>query len=157
MGEFTPIETQEAFDNAIKSRLERERNKFAEQLAELDNIKQQLADSQKQVGDLSSALDKANEKITGFDSQIAERDAKIKGYELHSAKTAIAHEYGLSYDAIDFLQGDDEEAIKKSAESLKNLVGSNRNSAPLASSEPIITDDTKKNAALKGMLKDLNL
>lgn len=40
---------------------------------------------------------------------------------------------GLGLDALDFIQGDDEEAIRKSAESLKALVG--KNVAPLASLE----------------------
>lgn len=153
--EFKPIETQEQFDTAIKSRLERERNKYTDQLADYEKIKTQLTDAQKQIGELTSALDGANKKIAGYDSKIAERDTKIREFELRSEKMRIARDCGLSSDAVDFLQGEDEETIRRSAESLKSLVGTRP--APLAVAEPVITEASKQQAALKGMLKDLNV
>lgn len=152
--DFKVIETQEEFDNAIKSRLERERSKFAEQLAGIDDLKNQLAESQKQVSDLNTALNAANEKISAYDGQIAERDIKIKAYESFSVKTRIASELGLSHEAIDFLQGENEEEIRKSAETLKNLVGVK--TAPLASGEPTVTPQSKTDAGLKAMVASLN-
>ena len=152
MADFTVIETQEQFDAAIKDRLNREKSKFAEQLAGYDETKAQLDEANKKITDLTDALTAANEKISGFDEQIKERDTKIATYATRAAKTQIAHEMGLSFDAIDFLQGDDEDEIRKSAESLKNLVGAQK-VAPLANNEPVNLDPQE--AAFRGMLSDL--
>ena len=152
MADFTVIETQEQFDAAIKDRLGREKAKFAEQLAGYDETKAKLTDAEKQIADLTEALTAANEKISGFDEQIAERDSKISDYATRAAKTQIAHEMGLSFDAIDFLKGETEDDIRKSAESLKNLVGAQK-VAPLASNDGANLDP--KEAALRGMLQSL--
>lgn len=150
--DFKVIETQEDFDNAIKARLERERNKYAEQLATFDSTKDELTKAMNQIGELTEALKASNEKIASFDSQIAEKETKIKEYELRSVKTQIAHELGLSYDAIEFLKGDDEASIKQSAETLKNLVGI-KATAPLASTERTPVDSEK--AAYQELLNNL--
>lgn len=152
MADFTVIETQEQFDAAIKDRLGREKAKFAEQLAGYDETKAKLSDAEKQIADLTEALTTANEKVSGFNEQIAERDKKIADYATRAAKTQIAHEMGLSFDAIDFLKGETEEEIRSSAESLKNLVGAQK-VAPLASNDGANLDP--KEAALRGMLQDL--
>ena len=152
MADFTVIETQEQFDAAIKDRLGREKAKFAEQLAGYDETKAKLSDAEKQIADLTEALTAANEKASGFNEQIAERDKKIADYATRAAKTQIAHEMGLSFDAIDFLKGETEDDIRKSAESLKNLVGVQK-VAPLASNDGANLDP--KEAALRGMLQDL--
>ena len=152
MADFTVIETQEQFDAAIKDRLGREKAKFAEQLAGYDETKAKLSDAEKQIADLTEALTAANEKVSGFNEQIAERDKKIADYATRAAKTQIAHEMGLSFDAIDFLKGETEDDIRKSAESLKNLVGAQK-VAPLASNDGANLDP--KEAALRGMLQDL--
>ena len=152
MADFTVIETQEQFDAAIKDRLGREKAKFAEQLAGYDETKVKLSDAEKQIADLTEALTAANEKVSGFNEQIAERDKKIADYATRAAKTQIAHEMGLSFDAIDFLKGETEDDIRKSAESLKNLVGAQK-VAPLASNDGANLDP--KEAALRGMLQNL--
>lgn len=157
MAEFQTIETQEEFDAAIRSRLERERNKYAEQLADYDATKKHVDEMNKQIADLNDALTLANEKIATFDSQMADKDTTIKNYELRSVKTQIAHEYGLSYEAIEFLKGDDEDAIRKSADSLKTLVGATH-SAPIATSEPTITanaDEVERSQELRSLLSKL--
>ena len=61
---------------------------------------------------------------------------RLKAYETDSVKTRIAHETGLSYDAIKFLQGDNEENIRQSAQALKSLCG-NGQAAPLADTEHV--------------------
>ena len=152
MADFTVIETQEQFDAAIKDRLSREKAKYSEQLAGYDETKAKLTDAEKQIADLTEALTAANEKVSGFNEQIAERDKKIADYATRAAKTQIAHEMGLSFDAIDFLKGETEDDIRKSAESLKNLVGVQK-VAPLASNDGANLDP--KEAALRGMLQDL--
>lgn len=84
----------------------------------------------KKTEGLNSQLNGLNDQIrvltdekTNLQTQLTEKDGRIAKYETDSVKTKVARELGLSYEAVDFLQGDDEEAIRRSAESLKNLVG----------------------------------
>ena len=149
MGEFTPIETQEQLDSIIGERIKEIREK-AEKKYEGYLSPEEV--TKKYEGYLSA--EEVTKKYKGYLSpeEVAEKDAKIKGYESHSVKTRIAHELGLSYESIDFLKGDDEESIRKSAETLKALVG-NRTAPPLASH-----DEPKGNsvdASLRNMVKNL--
>ena len=150
--EFKIIEAQEQFDSAIKGRLERERSKYDAQISELEGkMKSQADEAQKQISELTAALNSAKEEKTDFDAKMAEKDAKLKEYELHSVKTQVAHELGLSFEAVDFLQGSDAEEIRKSAEALKGLVGTK--TAPLANVEP--ESANTKEAALRELSRSL--
>ena len=153
--EFKIIESQEQLDAVLKGRLEREKVKFNDQIAELtQKYEAQTSDAQKQISELTQALNTAKEEKAEFDKTLAERDAKIKEYELSSVKTQIAHELGLSFEAVNFLQGSDADEIRKSAESLKELVGTR--TAPLANPEPQVnTVEATKDAALRQMSRDL--
>ena len=152
--DFKIIETQEQLDSVIKGRLEREREKFNVQISELSQkLDSQTAESQRQISELTKALNDAKEERETFNQTLAERDAKIKDYELHSVKTQIAHELGLSYEAVNFLNGSNEEEIRNSAESLKDLVGTK--TAPLAAEVPIAGNGKDaKSAALRSMLRN---
>lgn len=144
MGDFTPIETQEQFDAAIGERIKREREtqeKKYNNYISPDDFAAKSKEYEARIEELNKKIADANERLTGYDRQIADRDAKIKGYETDSVKTRIAHETGLSYDAIKFLQGEDEENIRKSAQALKSLCGSNQ-TAPLADSEHVADAQT---------------
>ena len=106
--EFKSIESQEQLDAIIKGRLEREKVKYTDQIAELTKkLEAKDGEAQKQISELTAALNTAKEEKEGFSKTLAERDAKIKEYELHSAKTQIAHELGLSFEAVNFLQCSD--------------------------------------------------
>lgn len=149
MSEFKAIETQEQFDAAIGERLKRER----------DTVKKEYSGylspedvEKKYSGYLSPEDVEKKYKNHLSPEKVAELNAKIKGYETDSVKTRIAHENGLSYEAIGFLRGEDEESIRKSAESLRGLIGAS-NVAPLASTEQVLAD--AKDAALKNTLKGL--
>lgn len=155
MSDFKVIETQEQLDAVIGERIKRER----------DNVEKKYAgylspeDVSNQYKDYLSP-EAVNEKYKDYLSpeEVAKKDAKIKGYETDSAKTRIAHELGLSYDAIGFLSGEDEESIRKSAETLKSLLG-NTTTAPLASTELVYSESDKNkaqlDAAYKKMIKEL--
>lgn len=110
--------------------------------------------------------DEMNKKLTGLNDQIktlsdekanlqtqlTEKDGQIAKYETDSVKTKVAREFGLSYEAKDFLRGEDEEAIRKSAESLKALVGSHKE--PLFNPEPA-KDGNSTDQAFREMLGNL--
>lgn len=138
MAEFTPITTQEQLDSIIGDRLKRGKATTIKELQEAgwmskDDIAKVKAGYEKQLADMATAADEQTKKLAKYEKDLTDRDAKIKSYETASVKARIAHEEGLSYDAIQFLQGEDEESIKASADSLITLMGSAKpNPAPLA-------------------------
>lgn len=146
---FTTIETQEQLDAIIGERINRAREstrKEYEGWISPDDFAKKTEELNGKVTSLSNALTKANEEAEVNKKALTERDSKIKAYEAASVKTRIAHELGLSYEAINFLQGEDEESIKKSAEALKSLVGSNKYVPPLKDNEPKQEKDESKDA-----------
>lgn len=149
MSDFKVIETQEQLDAIVGDRLKKERETIKK---EYEGFLSPEAVAKKYAGYLSPDDEKAKYKGYLSPEEVAKKDAQIKGYETNSVKMRIAHEMGLSYEAVGFLKGEDEEAIKKSAESLKSLVGSS-NMAPLASTEPSVVG--AEDAALKNTLKSL--
>ena len=127
MADFTPISTQEEFDKAIGPRLEREREKVAKEYKEkLAANDKKIKEQEDQIGTISSQLEEAGKKNKDFEAQIAERDGKIKGYESTAMKTRIAREVGLPYEVAERLAGEDEDAIRKDAETLKGIIGSGK-------------------------------
>lgn len=154
MSEFQPITTQEEFDEAIKGRLQREKQKYSD----YEEIKGKLANYETQIGELNGALQSANDKIATFDAELADRDSKISALETSSLRTRIAHETGLGFDAVSFLNGNTEDEIKASAEALKGIIKKSV-VPPQASGEPA-TGGAGSNAtsnAMKQMLNNLNL
>lgn len=153
MSDFTPITTQEAFDEAIKERIGRVSKKY-EGYFSPEDVEKIKGDYDKQIADMASAAEATNKKYADFDKQIADRDAKIKSYETASVKNRIAHEMGLPYGASEYLKGEKEEEIKASAEAVKAMfgVGKKKAAAPMASTEN--TGDVKK-AALSSLLAGL--
>lgn len=157
--EFTPITSQEALDNILKDRLNRQNEKHSKELAELkaqfsdyDDLKLASTEHEKQLSDLKNQLDDAQGKVNGYDSMIAERDAKIKAFEVRDQKVRIANEINLPLDAIEFLNGETEDEIRESAKHLSAIT--NKRVAPLAGTEGPVSDE--KTMALKSMLQSLN-
>ena len=93
-----------------------------------------LADLNEQLTGLNDQIKTLSDEKTDLQTQLTEKDGQIAKYEIDSVKTRIAREFGLSYEAIGFLQGEDEDAIKASAESLKTLVGTTK-TPPLGNPE----------------------
>jgi hypothetical protein len=154
--EFKVIETQEQLNEIIENRLKRDResqNKKYEGYLSPDQVAELKAGYDKQITDLNNTISSNADKYAALDRDIAERDAKIKSYETTSVKSRIAHEYGLPYDAIQFLQGEDEETIKQSAENLKGLVGTTSNTPAPVKNLPEIKGDS--NATLMKTLQSL--
>lgn len=148
---FTQEEVNELVGKARIEARETTEKKF-EGWVSPEDLETKTSELGNQVSELNDALSSANEKIAEHEKTMAEKEASIKAYEINSVKMRIANESGLSPDAINFLQGDDEEAIKTSAESLKSLVGKT-NVAPLAGGGPPQGDT--KDKAYKDMLGDM--
>lgn len=151
MSEFTPITTQEQLNEIIGERVTKVKAKYDGYMSPED-VGKIKADYDKQIADLNSAAEASAKKYADFDKQLAERDEKIKGYESHSVKQRIAHEYGLPYGAADFLKGDDEKSIKQSAEAVKSIFGTKKKAAPMSSGESTGNDSR---SAFKSVLANL--
>ncbi|WP_298484561.1 DUF4355 domain-containing protein [uncultured Ruminococcus sp.] len=146
--EFKPIETQEAFDNAIKARLDRNTESVKKQFEGFispDDFKTKTADLNGKITDLTG-------KLAEKDTTIADLTAKNKAYETNSVKMRIAHESGIPYELAGKLSGETEEDIKKDAETLAKFIGK-KQPAPLGSTEHDHADS--KNAAYKSLLAGL--
>lgn len=157
----TPITTQEQLDaaltervtSAVQKRLAQAERKY-EAYTSPDDLKVLQEKYDKQIADLNTALTDANEKAKRYDADIADRDAKIKGYETASVKTRIAHEAGLPYELHSRLTGETEDEIRKDAESLAKLMKTSA-VVPLAVPEKPVTKQDGEKAAFKAMLDDL--
>ena len=105
--EFKAIETQEAFDAAIKSRLERNTRSVTEEV------------TKKFEGWISpDDAKKSAEQIAALTQQVTELTAKSTAAELDALRSRIAHETGLPFELTARLNGDNEEALRKDAETL---------------------------------------
>lgn len=130
---FTVIETQEQLEKVIGERIrqitEREERKAAEKYADYDSLKAQVAA-------LTDQTAKQTETLNGNKATIEELTAKVHTYETASVKTAVALEMGLPYQMASRLTGDTEDAIRADAQSMLELIGTRKPSAPLGSPEP---------------------
>ncbi len=154
---FTVIETQEQLDAIISERVARAKDsarKEFEGWISPDALEKKTAELNSQLTGLNDQIKTLTEEKTTLESSIEEKNGKLAQYEIDSVKTKVAREYGLSYDAIEFLQGADEEAIKKSAESLKHLV-KNTSIAPQYNPESNRRSGDTTEEALRRMSKEL--
>lgn len=156
---FEPITTQEQFDRMTQERIGRAKDsvrKEFEGFISPDDFQKKTEKLNQQVTDLTGTIDGLNKKIKEKDDSLAEKDSTIKAYETNSAKMRIAREKGLPYEAVEFLTGEDDDAIGKSAETLKELFKAGIGTAPMADPEGNGGKETDpKDEAFKNMLKDL--
>lgn len=144
---FTPIETQEAFEAALKERLERERSTMTKKFEgytspeALQKIKDEY-DSK--INGLNTSITENASKYADYDKQLAEKDAKISAYETNSEKMRIAHENGIPYEMASRLSGTTEEDIRKDAEALSKFIGNRGQVPPLANHEDQKGDPSKQ-------------
>ena len=158
MADFKPINTQEEFDAAIQSRLDRERAKFSD----YETLKKKAGDYDKlvaqdyegQLKQTQEQLSKANEAIAGHAQIVSDLTKRAEAAESAQLKAKIAHEYKIPFELSGKLTGTNEEEMRRDAESFAKYVGHTA-PAPLASTEPAADDTTQ--AALRGVLQNLNL
>lgn len=150
--EFKPIETQDAFDAAIKSRLERHTKTVADEVAKKFEGYISPDDLEKKTSELNSRITKLSEQLKAKDTEIATANAKCTAYECDSIKQRVAHEYGIPYELASKLSGSDEKEIKADAEKLAKFVSKSQ-ASPKYSGEKKEPDSSK--AALMSMLQDL--
>lgn len=146
--------TQEELDNIIKERLARQEESIRKEYADYDVVKKQVDDLSKELESTKSELIKSQSGNMEFEKTLEALNSKIKVQELSALRTKVAIEYGVPYALVDRITGDDEEGIRKDAQSLAEMFKpSNVPPPPLKSSEPQISDEDK---AYKSLLKSIS-
>ncbi|WP_249629753.1 DUF4355 domain-containing protein [Streptococcus uberis] len=151
MSDFKIIETQEELDAVIKSRLSREREKYAD----YEDLKQRLADFEAKETTYQNTINDLKTRETDLTSQIESLNGDLTKTKLQTAKQRIATEYGLPLDLADRLQGEDEEGFKADAERLASYLAPKQPTPPMKSNEPTIDPDPLK-SGLRDMVRNLN-
>ena len=127
MAEFKAINTQEEFDERIKERIERAEKKAAETFKgwiSPDDVEALKKAHKGELEKLNAAHADELKKYEGYDEKFATQANEIKELKTAALKTKIATEKKLPIDAVEFLQGEDEETITANAEKLVKLSGS---------------------------------
>ena len=120
-----------------------------------EELEKQKAEMQTKLDGLDGQVRTLTEEQAKLQTQLSEKDGTIAKYEIDSVKTRIAREVGLTWDAVQFLQGEDEEAIKKSAESLKAIVGTQK--TPPAFNPEMPPEEDGVTAAFKKLNPNIKL
>ncbi len=106
MSDFEAIETREQFEEAVKDRLEQER----------ETVRREFS------GCLSPEA--VEEKYKGYLSpeDAANKDATIAKYEKESKRVKVAMENGIPYELAGKLSGETEDEMKKDAEAFSKFL-----------------------------------
>lgn len=124
--EFKPIETQEAFDAAIKSRIERAKQSAAEEAKKAFAGWISPEDAKKSADQIAALTG----QISDRDKQIAELTEKVSASDAASMRMKIALEAGLPAALAQRLTGNTEEEIRKDAELLASFTKGNGSHRP---------------------------
>lgn len=125
MSDFTPIQTQEDFDKAIKSRLAQKDRELAEKYKEYlspEDAKSLKDEYEKRIEDANKSVKDAQEKLKGFDATVAELTKRAETAETSLLKNKVANEYKLPLELANRLIGNTEDELKKDAESLSGII-----------------------------------
>lgn len=123
MAEFKAITTQEEFDAAISSRLNRQKETLEAQFAsERQTLTDKVAGYEAQIGKLNKSIESSAQKYADQDKTLAGLRAKVTGYETDALKAKIANETGLPLELASRLSGEDEKALRADAQALAKLV-----------------------------------
>ena len=150
--EFKAIETQEAFDAAIKSRLERNTRTVTEEVTKKYEGYMSPEDVAKNNETYTKQIAELNDKLKGNENEIADLKSKAKAYEISSVKMKIANETGIPFELADKLSGETAEEIKADAEKLARYTHRSQ-PTPQFSGEKSPAD--VKKTAYMNMLSDL--
>lgn len=124
MADFKVISTQEEFDERIKERIERAEKKVREEYkgwTSPDDLKLITEKHGNEIAKLNESHTEELKKYAGYDEKFSAQATRIHELEVGALKTRIANEKKLPFDAVEFLQGDDEKSIIDSADKLSKL------------------------------------
>lgn len=113
---YVPVEDkllpQDEVDKVVESRLERQKKQFAD----YDELKEK-------AGSVDKVKSEYEEKLKGVSTEKSELEGKLKSATLETVKVKAIHEFKLSPELSEFINGDDEDTIRSQAEKLSKGVG----------------------------------
>ncbi len=152
--EFRPIESQEALDNLLKSRLER-----AQRSADKRYQKQvdELASRLKEYEDAKLSVDeKKDKRLTELEQSLAEANDRYQKLERTRMVESLAREMGLPEKFWGRVQGDtDDEIISDINDMLEGLPRSERQSAPLSQAPKVSVQATNTEPEIEENAKSI--
>jgi hypothetical protein len=102
-----PLHTQSDVDEVVKTRLERERGKFAD----YDTLKEK-------AGKVDSLNAEWQTKQKGWETEKTDLEKQLGGAKLETEKVKIVNQFKLSDDLAEFVTGDTVEDMRAKAEKL---------------------------------------
>lgn len=120
--------------------------------SEFNTKNNELKSLEKKLVDLNANLETLTSEKTTLEQSITDLNSKVSSSELKALKSQIAYEKGLPFELAARLAGNDEESIRKDAESLSGLIKTNTQLPPLKSTEPA---GEEKDGAYRALLSDL--
>lgn len=118
---FTPIETQEAFEEVLKERIERAKNSVREEFKDYETYKTKASAYDAKVQEYEDKISTLTASASEKEKKISDLNAKVAKYESDSVKTRLAAEYGLAPEMTEFMTGLDEKEWRQKAEKLSAL------------------------------------
>ncbi len=107
------LHTQEDLDRIVKDRAERiARSKFSD----YDDLKEQ-------AGKVQTVTEEYEDKIKSKDEEVKTLQTDLKKSGLETSKVKLIHEFKLSDELAEFVDGEDEDAMRERAEKLSKGVG----------------------------------
>lgn len=152
MKEFIPINTQEEFEDRIKDRLRRERDKYAG----YDEAKAQLAAANAKIADLETAIATKDASYNTLLAESQEKDTKIAGYEVDAMRTAVVVNKGLPMNLRSYLKGTTEEELNASANELI-AAGAGGNGVTLIEHDDSFFGEPDEDRAMNKFIKSLEI
>lgn len=121
MADFTPINTQEEFDQRIQDRLARERATIEKKYENFDQIKKERDTFSSQIAGYQKTAKENADKVTDLETQLAAATQKAAELELESLRTQVAIDKGLPMQFRSRLNGTTKEELEADADSLKGI------------------------------------
>lgn len=132
---FEPIETQEQFDAAVKSRLAREREKVRAEFADYE--------------DLKASAERADELQRQLDAAAAEKAERERSEEVARIRAKVSEETGVPAELI---AGEDEESMAAFAKGVSDFA---RPSAPVVGSSGSFAKDASERSDMSAFVSQL--
>lgn len=132
---FEPIETQEQFDAAVKSRLNREREKVRAEFADYEDVK--------------ARAERADELQRQLDAAAAEKAERERSEEVARIRAKVSEETGVPAELI---VGDDEESMAAFAKGVSDFA---RPSAPVLGSSGSFAKDASERSDMSAFVSQL--
>lgn len=103
---------QEEVDKVVETRLERQKKQYAD----YDDLKEK-------AGKVDSIASEYEEKLKEKDTKLSEAEKLVGSAKLETVKVKAIHQFKLSDELSEFLNGEDEKTILTQAEKLSKGVG----------------------------------